>query len=432
MARLHPNKLRAEIKSETGITSEEYEIYRKKIIRTYMDAIENGNRQDYDSRLIREFNNKCDQKGFESLKITPSDAGFSYTGEGNAVPTPDFGSETNSFANSNFTGFHSSSEPNNYGKIIENFNGLTDFNQLGRNFYFHSPIFTDTTNYSSIMGAQLMSTESYNLLNDGQLIGYGDEGGNSADLVQQRVLKLYGLGTTLIDFNKRFDRLVDGSFNPVTTPMTAISNTQYSTPASGVFTTGHWTKYELCQNFGTGSNVSIPASATGIVFGGYLKVPSSDPLRDLNFGGFLIRQQVLDSLKTKTFIDVVQVKGSDFSQSTSCIGQDGSYADTTGVSGNFNWGNGRVASSIQFENTNNEKMAEMFSNTSTKVRLVSSRLQSATRDWVKVSGVIPLQASDANRVFNFSMFYGENHSYLNGDGVAAGSIHYARPFLIFR
>ena len=77
-------------------------------------------------------------------------------------------------------------------------------------------------------------------------------------------------------------------------------------------------------------------------------------------------------------------------------------------------------------------MVEIFSNTSTKVRLVSSRLQSTTRDWVKVSGVIPLQASDANRVFNFSMFYGENHSYLNGDGVAAGSIHYAKPFLIFR
>ena len=267
-----------------------------------------------------------------------------------------------------------------------------------------------------------MSTESYNLLNDGQLIGYGDEGGNSADLVQQRVLKLYGLGTTLIDFNKRFDRLVDGSFNPVSTPMTAISNTQYSAPASGVFNTGYWAKYELCQNFGTGDNVSIPASATGIVFGGYLKVPSSDPLRDLNFGGFLIRQQVADNSLTKTFIDVVQVKGSDFSQSTSCIGQDGSYAETSGVSGNFNWGNGRVANAIQFEGTNNEKTPEMFSNNSTKVRLVSSRLQSATRDWVKVSGVIPLQASEANRVFNFSMFYGENHSYLNGDGMSVRCI----------
>ena len=30
MARLHPNKLRAEIKSETAMTSGAYEIYRKK------------------------------------------------------------------------------------------------------------------------------------------------------------------------------------------------------------------------------------------------------------------------------------------------------------------------------------------------------------------------------------------------------------------
>ena len=32
MARLHPNKLRAEIKSETAMTSGAYEIYRKKTI----------------------------------------------------------------------------------------------------------------------------------------------------------------------------------------------------------------------------------------------------------------------------------------------------------------------------------------------------------------------------------------------------------------
>ena len=432
MARLHPNKLRAEIKSETAMTSGAYEIYRKKIVRTFMDTVDGGApRHDYDSRLIREFNNKCDQKGFETLKINPSDAGFTYTGKGDAVPTPDFGSETNSFANPDFTGFHSTSQPNNYGKLIENFNGLTDQGQVGQDYYFHSPLFTDTTNYSSIMGSQLMSTESYNLVTDGQVIGYGDEGGNTAALAQKRVLKMFGQGTTLIDFNKRFDRLLDGSFNPVTTPMTSISNTQYSVPASGVFDTGYWVKYELCQNFGAGSNVSIPGSATGVVFGGYIKVPTGDALRDLNFGGFLLRQQVFTDSKTKTFIDVLQVKGSNFSQNSNCIGV-GSYAETTGVTGNFNWGNGRVSNTVQSEGTASEKMPELFSNHSTKVRLLHSRLQSATTDWVQVSGVIPLQASDTDKNFNFGIFYAENHSYLNGDGVRAGAIHFAKPFVIFR
>ena len=220
---------------------------------------------------------------------------------------------------------------------------------------------------------------------------------------QDRVLKLFGQGTTLIDFNKRFDRLVDGSFNPVSTPMTSISNTQYSVPASGVFNTGYWVKYELCQNFGAGNNVSIPGSATGVVFGGYLKVPTGDALRDLNFGGFLLRQQVLDGSQTKTFIDVLQVKGSNFTQNSNCIGQAGSYAETTGVSGNFNWGNGRVSNTVQSEGTASEKMPELFSNHSTKVRLLHSRLQSATTDWVKVSGVIALQASDTDK--NFQLWY---------------------------
>lgn len=434
MSREHVNILRSEIKSSLATGQDDYEIFRKKIFRTFMNAVEREKNHDYDSRLIREFNRKCDLLGHTGIKIDPSDAGFTYTGRGDAVPTPDFGAETNSFANPKFTGFHNASEPNNYGNIIENFNGLTDKGQIGQNYYFHSPLFTDTSNYSSIMGGRLMSMESYNLVVDGQEIGYGDQGGNhlTTGTQQDRVLKLFGQGTTLIDFNKRFDRLVDGSFNPVSTPMTSISNTQYSVPASGVFNTGYWVKYELCQNFGAGNNVSIPGSATGVVFGGYLKVPTGDALRDLNFGGFLLRQQVYTDSKTKTFIDVLQVKGSDFTQNSSCIGQGGSYAETTGISGNFNWGNGRVSSSILFEGTASEKMPELFSNNSTKVRLLHSRLQSDTTGWVKVSGVVALQASDTDKNFNFGMFYGENHSYLTGSGPNAGSIHFAKPFLIFR
>ena len=86
-----------------------------------MNSVEREKRHDYDSRLIREFNRKCDLLGHTGIKIDPSDAGFTYTGRGDAVPTPDFGAETNSFANPKFTGYHSTSEPNNYGNIIENF-----------------------------------------------------------------------------------------------------------------------------------------------------------------------------------------------------------------------------------------------------------------------------------------------------------------------
>ena len=75
MSREHVNLLRSEIKSETGVDKTTYEVFRKKIIRTYMDAVENNNRHDYDSRLIREFNNRCDQL---SLTISSSEIRIKY------------------------------------------------------------------------------------------------------------------------------------------------------------------------------------------------------------------------------------------------------------------------------------------------------------------------------------------------------------------
>ena len=77
--------------------------------------------------------------------------------------------------------------------LIVNYNGLDigglSSPQVSGPLYFTPPIHLNTTNYQSIIGAQLTSKESYYLLNDGQIIGFGDEGGATPELAQERVLK---------------------------------------------------------------------------------------------------------------------------------------------------------------------------------------------------------------------------------------------------
>ena len=314
MSREHVNILRSEIKSETGVDEATYEVFRKKIIRTFMDTVEGAPRHDYDSRLIREFNNRCDQLGFDTdIKIVPVDAGGTYTGNFAGIPSP---VANNAITNENFTGNNSqsSAEPGIYNGLIENFNGHPIGTSANSNdevqmsgWYFHSPMFTNTTNYKTLILGQLFSKESYNLLESGQLLGYGD-------FMQDRVLKLFGQNNAMAspgtdsDFNSTLDRLL---FNgqPFTTPITMMGNT-LGAPGLNSFRTGYWCRYDVGFHFSNANDFapSIPGTPTGISFGCYVKIEKDDPLLDLNFGGMYVRQITGDGTNQRDFVDVVQVK----------------------------------------------------------------------------------------------------------------------------
>ena len=446
MSRKHVNYLRNEIKSSSATGADVYEIFRKEIIRTFMDVVEGDQRHDYDSRLIREFNNKCDQVGHINLKIYPDNAGFTYTGQESGVPAIDLDGAVSSFENPNFTGYGTDENPNYYDGLIVNYNGHTIGRDYGigtydnlKFYYFHSPMFL-SNQFRSLANNQLMSRESYHLIDDGQLIGYKDEGGNHNNGLtpQNRILKMFGIGSTLDNsFNEDFARLLNpGSFAADQTPITCISNINPPSPQSGVLNSGYWAKYEISQFFNDQQYAAneVPQAATGCIFGGYVKVPTGDPLRELNFGGFLIKQEPIDGVKSG-YVDVVQVKGSDFHQNPTTIGQDGSYADVTGLRGCYNWGQGRAAGfshRVDDGGLRDQRITEGFNINGCATRLLTSINQDECREWTKISGSFNLYPGQTGQTILMSIFYAENHSYLNGDGVKAGSIHIANPFLLFK
>lgn len=451
MSRKHPNLLRSETKSETGVDQNTYEIFRKQIIRTFMDAVEGDPVHDYFSRLIREFNNRCDQLGFgDDVKITPVDAGFSYTGNFSGIPSIGLGNE-NYFNNENFTGYYSSSNPNDYMTLIINYNGNTvgehhyhnGASTVGGPLYFNSPLHLNTANYQSIIGAQLMSKESYHLLDDGQLIGFGDEGGAhfTDEDPQDRVLKMFGQGSTLISYNNDPDRtFADDEDNPPT-PITCVSN-DGTVPFSftGPSLTGHWIKYEFCQLFGNmdGATATIPAGTTGCSFGAYVKVPSGDPLLYDNFGGISVRTMSNTSNNTgdsRVDVDIVQVKGRNFSQSESFLGQTGEYAVQTGTNAHHNWGYGLGFTGALDVGVPTQRIPTTYFSGS-RVRAHQTKLQDDCRDWTLLSGSFAFDSGDYvsggnNLAVQLTLFYNEAIEHLQGGFGLAGSIHFSQPFITF-
>ena len=440
MPREHVNILRSEIKSETATDQATYEVYRKKIIRTFMDTVEGDKRHDYDSRLIREFNQRCDQLGFDAtVQINPKNAGLTYTGNFDGIPALPTGNE---LLNENFTGYtpQDGAEPGKYDFLIENYNGhpigpsASSLDQVQMSgWYFHSPMFTNTTNYQSLMLAQLISKESYNLVETGQLLGYGD-------FMQDRVVKLFGQNDALVapgsnsDFNSELNRLFF-NFQPSITPITMIGNT-VGAPGLNNFQTGYWCRYDLTFNFGQYDHApSIPEDTTGISFGCYVKIEAGDPLKDLNFGGMYIRQITGDGGNQEDFVDVLQVKGSDFTQSASTMGTT-NYARVGGTNGCYNWGNGRA---LEYEAPPNQfKLKETFPKIGCSVRALDTKLQtssSASGDWVLLSGQTPYITGDLSVIphtgINAVLFYAENHSYLDNGAGAPGAIYFAQPFVTF-
>lgn len=442
MSREHVNLLRSEIKSETGVDKTTYEVFRKKIIRTYMDAVENNNRHDYDSRLIREFNNRCDQLGFTGdVKITPENPGFTYTGQFDSVPTLPAG---NKVLNPNFTGRNSQTNdsPGIYDKLIINFNGHPIGPSAGASqttvqmsgYHFHSPMHENTNGYASLMLANLMSKESYNLLRPGQLLGYGD-------FMQDRVLKMFGQGDILASpgarptYNSDLDRLMVSN-EPFETPMTCVSNDK-TTPAlqDNSLTTGRWIKYDISYPFNEqGATPELPGEGINkIAFGCYIKVDSSDPLREFNFGGVYLRQStgIINGLLSSghhDYIDILQVKGSNYTEDEELVGTTG-YVFNSGYSGCYNWGNGRTP---RFEgaagSSTQNKLLESFPSLGVSARILDSKLQGAASDWTLFSG----ETDYLGTGFCLNLFYCENHSYLNDDGVTAGAIYYSQPFVYFK
>ena len=299
------------------------------------------------------------------------------------------------------------------------FNGNTK-QVTGRDYYPAawsncSPIATNTGDYSSLTPTNWLA--DYRPFDDTAKFG-GEENSESfpTHLINinysgGRVLKMYGIGNSLIPFNRNPDR---------TFPDLPVTNATTGTKTVDGTTT--WGDNECWSLYQWSQGVVVPDGVTQVTFGAYFRCPPDDLFRQLNFGGCYVWQDIVTTPPSNVYVNAIAIKRASHSLSL-----------RTGVApsgqGAFNWsGLGDTPQSggnyaLRWNDTNNiqsitYKDAEDFS------------------DFTAVTKTITLQndAGLPSRI-GFGCYFAENHSYLPqtppDPNPPSGAIQIYNPFLIF-
>jgi hypothetical protein len=239
-------------------------------------------------------------------------------------------------------------------------------------------------------------------------------GGNLSD--QKKVLKIFGVGNNFPD-NETYvndDNTRDYNANA---NLTRWMLPGMSTATVGTFPDANaWCRYDMT------TYASIPNDATKVKFGGYIRIPEDDQLREKNVAGFFIRQTKqfnnynLPDIYTNGIVVKNDSQSISFQTGTPIDSTDGSLANRTQWTGLQKWPTG---STWQY-NYNDRSNVQSF----------DYHNASEFKQFKKVEKEITLQ-SKANPFLMLSCFFGENQTYLNNDGVASGSALFYDPFIIF-
>jgi len=285
---------------------------------------------------------------------------------------------TNSFLNTT----------NDYADTVETWNGTVVLtNGFDNPYFFCSPIFTNTNNYKSLGPKYYLNTRR----------PYYDLGYNHP--IQKRIVKMTSIGSTLIGFNS-----LNRSFPDI--PVKSITNT-----ASGPTTSStDWAKYEIYQG------VNIPGGSTNINFGCGVRVPKDDEFRSRNFGGIYLFSY--SSSLNKYYVNFVAICGSAV---PSLLGGTSSYTNYQEGTSNslFMWGGYSQSGPPE----------RWHSNLDLK-KIEQSYLTTRNYDaWQLLNYTIPVPPSTT--AVCLAMYFAENHTYLNNDGVRGGSISFYNPYINF-
>lgn len=268
---------------------------------------------------------------------------------------------------------------------VETFNGSTICNS----WKFFSPVFTNTGNYKSLAPKFfLKAQEPNNVL-------------NPEDALQKRVVQMNGIGSTLIAFND-----LNRGFPSI--PMKQITNTVAGTTSPS----SDWTKYEMFQT------VSIPGGATTMSFGVMARVRASDALRPLNFAGVY----VYSGSGSSWSVDHATICGSSVPSLLGGTSDYTTYSELVGPP--------YENSLYMWAGLNLDGLDRW--NTTLKLRKRSQEEATAYSDWkqLSVTTTLPRQMPNDGRVA-FSMFFAENHSYLDNSGTPTGSVWFYNPYVTF-
>lgn len=284
---------------------------------------------------------------------------------------------TNSFLNTN----------NDYAATVETWNGSVILtNGFDNPYRFCSPIFTNIVNYKSLGPKYYLDPRR----------PYFDLGYNHP--IQKRIVKMTSIGSTLIGFNS-----LNRTYPEI--PVKSITNT----PSGPTTSSTDWAKYEIYQT------VNIPGGSSNINFGCSVRVPKDDEFRSRNFGGIYLFSY--DSFANKYYVNFVAICGSDV---PSLLGGTSSYTNFQETTSNslFMWGG-----------CTSDGLVRWSSNLDLK-KIEQSYLTTRNYDaWQLLNYTIPVPPSTT--AVSLAMYFAENHTYLNGDGVKGGSISFYNPYINF-
>jgi hypothetical protein len=278
----------------------------------------------------------------------------------------------------------------------------------------YSPLFTNTTSYSSLVNNNFLT--NYRPYEDTALFGgilqssIGGQYISDVNYRRDRVLKLFGAGSSLISFNRDPDRTYPDP------PITGNVEAGYTVGTGTTWGDSRlWTRYEWSQG------VTIPAGATQVTFGAYFRCPPEDLFRDLNFGGCYIFQDVNENPPTNVKINAIVLKRSAHSLNLPTGSSQQGHYNWSGLSDIFTFGENRYplrwndsinTQSITYEN------AEDFAHFKAVTKTITLSPESNT----------------FNRL-GFAMFFSENQSYMTepppSPNPPSGAIQFYNPFVIF-
>jgi hypothetical protein len=278
---------------------------------------------------------------------------------------------------------------------------------------FCSPLFTSTGDYKSFSRVYFLRNQ----------FPYNDLGIGAT--VQKRVIKFAGTSSPLISFNNYGynDILYPSGFNRQFPdfPMRSITtntaqdgwsggfngNNQPQTPANN-----DWAKYERYQF------ISVPDGVNFATFGCMVQVPQGDDLRSLNFAGMYVYSY--DSATAQTTADAIAITGSGVPSLISGYFSNGQLVPML-YNARFQW-NGFKS---DFTNGTFTRWNDF-----SLVLPIQQEKSTGYRGWRQINKAITLPIG-TSRILGVALYFAENHTYLNNDGISSGSILFYNPYVTF-
>lgn len=241
-----------------------------------------------------------------------------------------------------------------------------------------------------------------------------------------RVAKIFGWGTLLPTVTGPSNTVVRGGGTADTyidqyEVRTAGHAT--TTVASGLTATSSMDNSDLWTHEAWTQWVDVPDGATHVTFGATVRVLSSDPLRQNNWGGFYVWQDLNTSGSIERWVSYAKIQ-----DSTNTNLANLPVGTVTGKDAEYNWNiyEDRAYNVIPYTCLG-------INPTTTNVTLKETIDQDDLNNFTAKSYQVPLETTGTGRKIGYAIFFAENAKYrFDEDSDPSGAIEFASPHITFQ